>query len=481
MAFKYNASAEIAVSIPAGYGTGFQNITGIDITSNVGSLSYTYPPAQALTLLAPGLCGLLSVLSISSLFGYIGYKHFSGSSSGKAASNFFIRNPLGIVLLSLFITDLFGGISWTVMIAWAAKRKMHQGAACSFSGIAEQIGSLGAGVWNLLLSVLTFSVLVLNLRLDTKMVWMLLSLGWVFIFVVVIAGPLAFHFEGYPMERFYSPGNTWCWMGGNGQTTKSFILLTEIVCVTAAITSLILYIIIYLRLSGRLHVTNGRISMNWAGKSSHHTETRVSSGGGNIPTAPQGGKTVGGVSHVESIGKQVIDICKKLLFYPIIYIIVITPIAAARLFFFTHPFSSGIYVDWRVNMMAAAIEASSGFLNTILFIFTRHSLVIRPTAPLTGVQITTTRFVAEDYSSGDRSNNFNLRSMGGTKSKNPRVDSKGSDEDLQADFETANALDYSNTNPSRTSLPQSANGAISDIELGRQPEAHAQRGVGNGY
>lgn len=113
---------------------------GIDITSNVGSLrfvrseacsdlqadllppslrptsqihsfafltlfnsfqSYTYPPAQALTLLAPGLCGLLSVLSISSLFGYIGYKHFSGSSSGKAASNFFIRNPLGIVLLSV--------------------------------------------------------------------------------------------------------------------------------------------------------------------------------------------------------------------------------------------------------------------------------------------------------------------------------------------------------------------------------------------
>jgi len=73
--------------------------------------------------------------------------------------------------------------------------------------------------------------------------------------------------------------------------------------------------------------------MNWAGKSSHHTETKISSanisGGGNVPTAPQGGKTVGGgefrsssltprsfsadssppffssVSHVESIGKQV--------------------------------------------------------------------------------------------------------------------------------------------------------------------------------
>ena len=74
--------------------------------------------------------------------------------------------------------------------------------------------------------------------------------------------------------------------------------------------------------------------MNWGGKSSYHTETKISSGnisGGNIPTASQGGKTVGGgeflwkflfdasffaadavsfffftsVSQVEAIGKQV--------------------------------------------------------------------------------------------------------------------------------------------------------------------------------
>lgn len=51
---------------------------------------------------------------------------------------------------SSFYSFRSGGISWTVMIAWAAKRKMHQGAACSFSGIAEQIGSLGAGVWSVI-------------------------------------------------------------------------------------------------------------------------------------------------------------------------------------------------------------------------------------------------------------------------------------------------------------------------------------------
>lgn len=72
-----------------------------------------------------------------------------------------------------------------------------------------------------------------------------------------------------------------------------------------------------------------------------------------------------------------------------------------------------------------------------------------------------------------------------SKSKNPRVDSKGSDEDLQAEFEEQNqrsnveSLGYGN--PSRTSLPQSTNGAISEIELGTEPETHAQRGAGSGY
>ena len=65
-------------------------------------------------------------------------------------------------------------------------------------------------------------------------------------------------------------------------------------------------------------------------------------------------------------------------------------------------------------------------------------------------------------------------------STHPR-DCKGSDEDLLADFEAANAsttdsLSYMDTNRSRTSIPASegANGALSELELGREPEAHAK-------
>lgn len=86
-----------------------------------------------------------------------------------------------------------------------------------------------------------------------------------------------------------------------------------------------------------------------------------------------------------------------------------------------------------------------------------------------------------------RNNNFNLRSMSGAgnnKSTFPR-DSKGSDEDLQADFDavnasTADSLSYMDTNRSRTSIPVSegANGAVSELGLGREPESHARpRGI----
>jgi len=74
--------------------------------------------------------------------------------------------------------------------------------------------------------------------------------------------------------------------------------------------------------------------------------------------------------------------------------------------------------------------------------------------------------------------------MGGSNKKTSREDSKGSDEDLTADFEAANArsaLSYSVDNPSKTSLPQSTGGAISEIELSGLPEAHAQREAGSGY
>ncbi|KAL7413269.1 hypothetical protein BDY24DRAFT_441520 [Mrakia frigida] len=477
MGFKYDPSLELEPTIVAAASPFGGNQIGIDPAAQVASLSFTYPNSMALSFIGSGMCGLLSVCAITGLFAYIGIKAMSGSHTGRASTAFFFKNPLGLVLMSLFVTDLLGGLSWTMQLRWAATKIQDHGSACIFQGVSEQIGSLGAAIWNLLLAVLTFGVLVMSWRIDNRVVWALIGSGWAFIVAVIVAAPLEFHLKGYPAERFYGPSNTWCWMGGNGDLTKKYILLTEVVCVISAVVSLSLYTLIYLRLSGRLRLDGSRISLNWQGKSSHNTDTKISSGGPTTVGAPRGGATTGGVSQVESIGKQVIAICKKLLFYPLVYCVIITPIAACRLFFFTHPFSSGVFVPWQLNQTAGSIEALSGLCNTVLFIFTRHSLVIRPENKPTGIHITTTRFVATDddrYGGQERSNNFNLRSM--TTTKKIAKTSNGSDEDLQKDFEQGNAQAESlRYNSSSTTLPQSTNGAESELELGREPLKEAEQ------
>ena len=87
------------------------------LQSNLTSSSSSYPcpqfhlsessspdPTRSWTLRTPFGFPILS------LFSWIAYKHFSGSSNGRAGSNFFIRNPLGIVLLSVSLVSTFSGL-----------------------------------------------------------------------------------------------------------------------------------------------------------------------------------------------------------------------------------------------------------------------------------------------------------------------------------------------------------------------------------
>lgn len=113
--------------------------------------------------------------------------------------------------------------------SYAATASQFVSTPCTFQAVAEVIGLLAGGIWSAYLSVLTFSVLVLSIRVDLRVLSIMLVVGWLFVISATVAGPLNFAGAGKPIDRFFGPQTDACWISGTGKESRIFVLLTEIV------------------------------------------------------------------------------------------------------------------------------------------------------------------------------------------------------------------------------------------------------------
>ena len=157
-----------------------------------------------------------------------------------------------------------------------------------------------------------------------------------------------------PKERgpFYGISSYWCWISPKyiiERYTTDYLFM-----IVAAVFSFILYSLVFFRLRGNISVSAGY-------KLSFHQRPKF-----RISKAEDGTYIMTDDRHVAS---YLTTVAKHMLWYPIVYTILVLPVATSRLSTF-----SSLSVPFSVTIFTAAVFMLHGFVNTVLFCATRNIL-----------------------------------------------------------------------------------------------------------
>ncbi|TDL28696.1 hypothetical protein BD410DRAFT_824346 [Rickenella mellea] len=224
------------------------------------------------------------------------------------------------------------------------QQDVDAGMFCNAQGILKQIGDVGVALSSLAIAVHTFFVLVFRWRPGPtpRTAIFVLSSIWLFITLSVgINGALNGH-RGY-----WGDTGFWCWITTRYQTQQ--IVLEYLWMWLTSLLSIVAYVPIALVIKGVIVVEGNKIRLG---------EKRDKNIGLVVPT------------HARDPN----GLALQMLFYPLIYIITVLPIAIVRWRVFVVGSHS---VPPEATVFADVLFSSSGLFNVLLFSATRPSLLPR--------------------------------------------------------------------------------------------------------
>ncbi|KAI9512852.1 hypothetical protein F5148DRAFT_1160377 [Russula earlei] len=226
---------------------------------------------------------------------------------------------------------------------WVSDGSVHSGAFCTSQGLIKQLADVGTALSAGSVAIYTFSSLIFRLRLDTNVSRAVLIVAgiWTAIILNVV---INIGING--ASRFYGPTGPWCWILPEfkvERTVGDFMWMW-----ISAFSSLLAYVAVFLVLKGFIAVEGWRVRWTYGQESP-----------AAIPRY-----------HI---------LAYKMLAYPIIYIITVLPLAAARYNSF-----AGRDTPFAVVVLADGFYLSSGFLNVLLYRYTRPFLLPQRTNSIDG-------------------------------------------------------------------------------------------------
>ncbi|KAG8692403.1 hypothetical protein FRC08_009797 [Ceratobasidium sp. 394] len=303
--------------------------------------TFWYKPYEARGVAVSAVASCLSFVSIVSLFSLLAWTSITGR--GRMDKPF-LRTRIGAYVVSLMVADFAQAISGGIMcIRWVAERHISAGHFCAAQGAIKLFSSLGIAMWSAVIALYTFRLLFFNSQTSQFSCIATLVIVWSGIITIVIVGPTVI--ESETRGDYYGRAGYWCWIT-SGYNTERFVLQYLFMFVSAFV-SLIVYCLIFFRLRGNLVGEGYKI--------------RILSVPQSRAWNLQTGRAV-----MES---KTMAIAWQLMWYPVSYVILILPLSAARWAEF-----SGIKVPFHATIFGHTIYMLSGFVNTVLFITTRHVL-----------------------------------------------------------------------------------------------------------
>ncbi|KAK0486065.1 hypothetical protein IW261DRAFT_1559495 [Armillaria novae-zelandiae] len=321
-----------------------QQHTSLDGTNVLLEMPYTAKEIHGVSALIVVSC--ISLVAVVVLLAVIAISAFTTRSS--LDEHLFVRTHIAAYFICLLVSDLIQAIASILNAAWVQSSGVHAGPLCTIQGALKQIADVSTAFWTIAIAVQTFCLLVLDLHLRQFILWMTLVAGWSGIFAVVLAGPATLNVH----ERgpYYGITGYWCWITDAYPLQR--IILDYIFMFAAALGSLLIYAFIFLRLRGHIEMDG------W-------TPNR-------FRLRPV--KRVGDWRTTDS-DNEAIKIAKRMVLYPIAYIIMVLPITVTRFMAF-----AGQTVTLEATVFSATLFLFSGTVNVVLFATTRHILPVPSTS-----------------------------------------------------------------------------------------------------
>jgi len=198
------------------------------------------------------------------------------------------------------------------------------GPLCALQGALKQTADIGIALWQMVIAGHTFCLLFLELKVRQFVLWVMMIGGWSFVGALVILGPATA--DETKRGPFYGIIGEWCLISPVYKVER--ITLDYLIMFLAAFISTVLYVLIFLRLRGKLHRRRST------------TESPTSS----------------------SKSSQADAIAKQMVLYPLVYVIIILPTACAQFAIW-----AGVHVPVAATVFCSAIFHLSGVLNSTIF------------------------------------------------------------------------------------------------------------------
>ncbi|EIN14634.1 hypothetical protein PUNSTDRAFT_41779 [Punctularia strigosozonata HHB-11173 SS5] len=269
----------------------------------------------------------------------------------------FMNSTMGKYLISLMVVDFIQGCAFTLNFLWARHGHINVDGVCVAQAILSQIGDLGIALWCVTLA--NTDQVLRNCNAYFLAHSISIEKGDV--------GPSGEKLVGFNAlaQRYSLDGisGAWCWISSDYEVDRVPFLYAW-VFLTIFVSSII-YALIYLKFSGFIGMDlRGRPTglFQWTKWTTPSTRQSMMHIGGS--TGHSSGSGDGSVSH------HAHTVAKRLMWLPIIYMVVVIPVAICRI---------GSLAGWEPPfwffVFAGICFASSGTSDSILFLFTRHTLI----------------------------------------------------------------------------------------------------------
>lgn len=186
---------------------------------------------------------LLSGLAILGLLLTITVSLFNTRDSGYRS--LFVRSHAFPYLLCLLLCWLLQSVGTGLSIQWIQDRVVSQGQLCTAQGALKHTADVGIAVWSTMMAIHAFCVSFLDLRMSKLVMTILLSFGWIIIFIFVGSGALL---AGSVEAPFYGVVGQWC---GVSRVSHQ-IVHVYVIMVFGTFLSIILCTLTFLRVRGNL-------------------------------------------------------------------------------------------------------------------------------------------------------------------------------------------------------------------------------------
>ncbi|KAH8824278.1 hypothetical protein DL96DRAFT_1712563 [Flagelloscypha sp. PMI_526] len=233
---------------------------------------------------------------------------------------------------ALLLANALQGIGSVMNFVWVERKGVNQDVVCSAQAGIKQAGNVGTAM-----------------IMRQRYFYLGLTFLWALVVLVVLVGPFAIQ---QPEDGpYFGITGTWCWITAG--YSKSRFYLEYFLEFLSAGFCLIIYILLLLRVRGNLRKSNkGR----WL-----------------LTLRPADWQVIVGRDLLDS---SMLKVVKSMVWFPVVYTLLIVPIACARLTEF-----SGKKVPYAVTIICSTLFNLTGFFNVVLLFWTSKRFPSAETIP----------------------------------------------------------------------------------------------------